>query len=202
MSQLALNGINTAVDPRFITWQDLLQDLESKQLSREQVIASVRFDGDEVSQFRGDDVLGRPLRAIQQIRVEAVAMKEMLANAVEEAGGYLFNLETSMVDVAETFRTGSSGQANVKLQQVFNGVKILVTLLRGVELALSTTPQNGASKVEQQMEQMGTTLKDLISAQTAQDWMLVADMLEYELVGHLSTFENVIGEFKQQLNLA
>ena len=201
MSQLDLNGVDTPVDPRFQTWRELLIDLESKRISQDQVISSVRFDGDEMTHFRVDGVLDQRLESIEQIRVEAVATKEMLRDAVREAEGYLLNLQTSLVDVAETFRTGKAEQANLKLQHVFTGVKMQIALLRGIELSLPAATQNAPSGVEQTLDQMGSTLQELITAQTQKDWTLVADILEYELVAHLANFELVLSGFKPDLGI-
>ena len=49
--QLEINGINLPVHPALHTWQDLLQELESKHLGQGKMISSVRFDGNEVSNF-------------------------------------------------------------------------------------------------------------------------------------------------------
>jgi len=201
MSQLQLNGVDTPIDPSLQTWRELLIELESRRLSQDHVISSVRFDGDEVTHFRVDGVLDLRLESIEQIRVEAIATKAMLQDAVREAEGYLLSLEASLVDVAEAFRNGQTEQANLKLQHIFAGVKMQIALVRGIELSLSPVAQNGASRVEETLDQMGPTLQELIVAQTQQDWTLVADILEYELVAQLGSFEGVLSGFKPDLDL-
>jgi hypothetical protein len=201
MSQLHLNGVDTPIDPSLQTWRELLLDLECKRLSKDHVISSVRFDGDEVTHFRGDGTLDLRLESIEQIRVEVIATKQMLQDAVREAEGYLLNLEASLVDVAEAFRNGQAEQANLKLQHIFAGIKMQIALVRGIELSLPPVGQSGTSRVEETLGQMGPTLQELIVAQTQQDWTLVADILEYELVAHLGSFEGVLSRFKPDLDL-
>src|SRR5258708_1282031 len=103
MSQLEINGVITKVNPNFQTWRDLLNDLESTRLGAGEVIASVKFNGDEVPHFREDNILGQPLKSIEEVHIQAVAMKEMARSALREAEAFLNSLETSMVDVAESF---------------------------------------------------------------------------------------------------
>ena len=199
MSQLAFNGNTTPIDGGLHTWQELLTDLESKRLSEDEVISSVHFDGDEVVYFRGDSALKVELDSVHEVRVEAIRRTEMLSGAVQESEAYLTSLKTSMVEVAETFRSGKPDQANARLQQVFEGAKMFVALLRGVELALPGASDESA--VEKTLVQMGTTLQGLIKAQSEQDWTLVADILEYELASDFNTFEEILSGFRSRVGL-
>jgi hypothetical protein len=201
MTQLAFNGNSLPVDPALNTWQELLTDLESRQLSDSEVISSVHFDGDEILNFRREDALSVELNRIQEVRVEAIGQSEMLRGAIQEAGAYLPTLRTSMLNVAELFRGERLDQANAQLQEVFNGIRMFVALLRGMELSVSGVAAAKESKVEQALQQMGAVLEEQIKAQTQKDWMLVADILEYDLAPALQTFEEILKGFKSQLGL-
>jgi hypothetical protein len=200
--QLEINGINLPVHPGLHTWQDLLQELESKHLGQGKMISSVRFDGSEVIQFREAECLNRPLQYLGEIQVQASPMEDMVKSAVVEAEGYLVTLQTSLVEVAEAFRLQLINEANTKLSQVFEGVKMLAALLQGVELSLSGQFHQGPSSVAQVLAEMGPTLESLIESQGQQDWILVADILEFELVANVSGFELSLAAFKQRLRMA
>lgn len=202
MPQLEINGITLPVNPALYTWRELLEELESKHLGEGKVIGSVHFDGAEVTEFRDESVLTRPIQSIAEVKIDAVSLKEMVRSALVESETYLLNLETSLVDVAETFRQQQADQANSKLTQVFEGVKMFVALLRGIELSLTDSLNSSPSRVEQIFEEMTPTLESLIEAQTQKDWVLVADILEFELLANLSGFERILTEFKQLLGVA
>ncbi|HEX4997518.1 MAG TPA: hypothetical protein VFY29_04805 [Terriglobia bacterium] len=199
MSQLAFNGTCSTINPTLATWQELLTDLESRRLADNEVIASVSFDGDEVIQFREAAVLNTPLESLSEVRVEARAKDDMLRDAMEEAGQYLNNLKTATLDVAELFRREKLAEANPAISQLLEGIKLFVGLLRGIELSLSGIEVAGASVVERSLNAMGTTLEEQIAAQTALDWMLLADILEYDLLPHLSAFEDILAGFKSRI---
>jgi hypothetical protein len=200
MSQLDINGVHVDVNPAFQTWKDVLFDVESSRLEAGQVIASVKFDGDDVPSFREAPVLSRPLQSLAEIRIEVVPKTELSLGALQEAETYVGKLKLSMVDVAESFRIGDADPANQKLQQVLEGIKMLAALARGIELSLDSL-QSRTSSVERTLEQMRPALEELINAQLKRDWTLVADILEYELLAHFSRFETTLNEFKNQLRL-
>ena len=87
--QLEINGINLPVHPGLHTWQDLLLELESQHLGQGKIISAVRFDGNEVLQFREAEFLNRPLQYLGDIQVQASPMEDMVKSAVTEAEGYL-----------------------------------------------------------------------------------------------------------------
>jgi hypothetical protein len=199
--QLEINGINLPVHPALHTWQDLLQELESKHLGQGKMISSVRFDGNEVLQFREAECLSRPLQYLGDIQVQASPMEDMVKSAITEAEGYLVTLQTSLVEVAEAFRRQLANEANNKLSQVFEGIKMLAALLQGVELSLSGQYHQGPSSVAVILGEMGPTLESLIESQGQQDWILVADILEFELLANVSGFEQSLAAFKQRLRM-
>ena len=199
--QLEINGINLPVHPGLLTWQDLLQELESKHIGQGKMISSVRFDGNEVLQFREPECLNQRLQCLDEIQVQASPMEDMVRSAVSEAEGYLVTLETSLAEVAEAFRHQSTNEANKKLSQVFEGIKMLAALLQGVELSLSGQYLQGATSVAQVLTEMGPTLESLVESQSQEDWILVADILEFELLANLSAFEHPLAAFKHRLRM-
>jgi hypothetical protein len=200
MSQLDINGVHVEMNPACRTWRDLLLDVESRRLEAGEVIASVKFNGDEVPSFRDDRVLSRPLQSLAEIRIEVVPKAELSRGALQEAETYLGKLKLFIVDVAETFRIGDADPANAKLQQLLEGIKMLAALARGIELSLDSG-EFKASSVERTLEQMRPALEELINAQLKRDWTLVADILEYEILAHFSRFEETLNEFNKQLHL-
>jgi hypothetical protein len=201
MTQLAFNGSSAPVNPGLNTWQELLTDLEASKLADNEVITSVHFDGDEIVHFRNADALNVSLNSLQEIRVEAVGRNEMLRSAVQDAHSYLSSLKSSMLEIAEMFRSERQDQGNARLQQLLEGLKTFLALSRGIELSICGMPTAESSAVEKAIEQMGPTLEDQIGAQSQSDWMLLADILEYDLAPNLKAFEDILVGFKTRLGL-
>ena len=137
MSQLILNGESAQIDSALNTWQDVLANLESLQLGRDDVIASVHFDGDEVTNFRDEEALGVDVASVGEIRIVAKNRSELTLETIEEAEKYLQSLQAATVNVAEMFRCQQVSQANAGLQELLSGIKMYVALLRGLDLYVS-----------------------------------------------------------------
>jgi hypothetical protein len=201
MSRLVLNETSMPLGPALRTWQDLLSHLESQRLSRDEVITSVQFDGDDISNFRDDNALATNLEAIEEVRVRAMARDELMRETIVEAEAYLRNLEAAAVNVAEMFRCQQLNQANNGLQDLLSGIKLYVALLRGMDLSVSGLAGT-CEPIDKVLEPMAATLQEQINAQGRQDWMLVADILEYELAAQLTAFDEVLNGFKTASGVA
>jgi len=187
--------------PALRTWQDLLSHLESQSLSRDEVITSVQFDGDDISNFRDEEALTTDLSPIEEVRVRAMARDELMRETIVEAEAYLRNLEAAAVNVAEMFRCQQLNQANKGLQELLSGIKLYVALLRGMDLSVSGLAGT-CEPIDKVLDPMAATLQEQINAQGRQDWMLVADILEYELAAQLTAFEEVLNGFKAARGVA
>jgi hypothetical protein len=196
MPQLVFNGNLAPINPALHCWQDLLAELESRQLGANDVIASVHFDGDEVVEFRGSEALTMNLSTIDEVRVTAMGREEVAREAIAQAESYLRSLESAAVEVAEMFRCHKVQQANAGLQELLTGIKMYVGLLRGIDLSLSGAAASTNDLIDQLLNPMATTLEEQIKAQAKQDWMLVADILEYEVAAQLTGFESILTAFK------
>jgi hypothetical protein len=199
MSQLEINGKAERINSTLSTWGDLLSELEASRLKSDEVIVGVRFDGDDVLEFREGDALNRRLDSIVQLQVEVMPMQQMARNASAAAADYMRSLESATIDVSENFRKQLVEQANSKLSHVFDGIKLFVTLLRGIELSIGGPTNRADSAVEKTFEELKPVLESLIAAQTQQDWPLVADLLEYELLASLSSYEEILSDFHEKL---
>jgi glutaredoxin 2 len=201
MPQLEINGINLPVGPGIYNWEQLLRELETRHLKQNHVISSVHFDGTEILQFRDSEHLEKALHSISEVKVEAKPLQQMAEDALSEASRFSGSLQASLADIADGFRSQLIDQANSKLSEVLQGIKMYIALLEGIELSLTGQYKTGSTQVEKITEEMGPSLESLIEAQDQQDWILVADILEFELLSNLTAFERVMFEFRRKLGL-
>jgi|WetSurMetagenome_2_1015567.scaffolds.fasta_scaffold332230_1 hypothetical protein len=203
MAQLELNGINFPISPSFNTWQDLLDDLETHRISKGKAISAVYFDGMVVPNFKESEILNRALNTIGQITIEIVNMQDIIHQAIRDVEGFKKTIETSMIDIAEIYRRQQINEANTKLSELFQGVKMLVSLLKGLELSvLGQEVPSSSESVDKSVAELEPVLQGIIDAQNQQDWILLADIVEFELLSAISGFDKTIQELKLKSGIA
>lgn len=203
MAQLELNGINFPISPSFNTWQDLLDDLETHRISKGKAISTVCFDGVEVPNFKKSEILIRALNTIGQIKIDIVNMQDIIQQAIRDVEGFKITIESSMIDIAEIFRRQQINEANPKLSELFQALKMFISLLKGLELSLQgQEAQAAVDSVDNQVVELEPVLQAVIDAQNQNDWILLADIVEFELLAAISGFEKTIQALKHKAGIA
>jgi hypothetical protein len=202
MAQLELNGINFPISPSFNTWQDLLDDLETHRISKGKAISTVCFDGVEVPNFKKSEILIRALNTIGQIKIDIVNMQDIIQQAIRDVEGFKITIESSMIDIAEIFRRQQINKANPKLSELFQALKMFISLLKGLELSLQgQEAQAAVDSVDNQVVELEPVVQAVIDAQNQNDWILLADIVEFELLAAISGFEKTIQALKHKANI-
>jgi hypothetical protein len=200
MTQLEINGVQFPFDSSFSAWSNLLDDLETHRISKGNAIASVFFDGEEISQFRHGDILEHSLNAVNTIQITTSSIQGMVKEAIADAGHYQSALQNAVLETAEMFRLQNLKDANSQLSEIFQGIKMFIALVKGLEIQGSVHAPMISGQVDKLVEEMGPTLESLIESQNQQDWILVADILEFELASAINAFEPVIQDLARPSN--
>jgi len=88
------------------------------------------------------------------------------------------------------FREHDTGAGNYGLAQLAHNLKALIVLVQTLRGPISEIqpPLVAALPTEQDVETLGSWLESLVEAQAGQDWLTVADVLEYDLEPTLRTW--------------
>jgi hypothetical protein len=88
------------------------------------------------------------------------------------------------------FREHDTGAGNYGLAQLAHNLKALIVLVQTLRRPISEIqpPLPATLPTEQDVETLGSWLESLVEAQAGQDWLTVADVLEYDLEPTLRTW--------------
>jgi hypothetical protein len=181
MSIFTVNGMAHEVQASLETWGQLLAVLEHGDGPARIVVAAVRFDGVDQPTFRDPEALGLDLRLAAPIDVELSTTGELVASARETALGGLDALAESARQAAEAFRLHDLPRAHRGLADFVATFQLLTTLTA----ALGRSDTSGLPSVDTSgaecLDRLNSSLGSLIDFDVNQDWISVADVLEYEI---------------------
>ena len=184
MSDVFVDGARRALGNTPNTWGELLETLDADLGGRGVLLAAVRFDGVEEPAFREPSVTARALTTVQRVDVETATPDALLRQSLTEAAVALAQVADDVTRVSTLFRGNDLAAANQGLARLSGDLHTfaaLVTTLRGpLGIAVERLTIDGVPP-DEQMERLGAWLESLISAQSSQDWLTVADVLEYDI---------------------
>ncbi len=184
MARVLVNNEATAVENGPKTLGELIDWADRASADRGQLVTAIRLDGVDEPSFRDNALAATSLDGVATIEVDAVAPAALVAESVAEARAGLAGLRQHTLEVGRRFRGTRVANANQGLADLTQGLGTLVSLLEALGgalgLSLETLSVNGRSIVGL-IDDLAQPLVAIAEAQTQQDWVTVADLLEFDL---------------------
>ncbi len=199
--KIRVNGENLDVDQSGLTdLASLVEKIRTARFEPGELIVSLTVDGERVD-VGALEKEGDPTPVSQISSVEIVTIRKPLEKAAEllrGMGEYLGRLSEGAGGVADKFRIGNEEEANTLLGKALDGLGVFTDLVETVKnlskTDLSLIADEGGESLAAKEERLLKALKELEGAQINKDWVLVADILEYDVAP-------LVGEWRRLLPL-
>lgn len=205
MTRIFLDTREIASPVDLSSLEEILKYVEDKHLAPDCVIRQIRLDGLPLD---GDSLRAESPTSIQEIskreKVEITTgtVKEIALDSIAEALAYLDRVEALIPSLAESFQVSPGSDAYMKLRQLYDGFYWLNVLLEkiqarfGVNLELARI--QGVSAREH-LEKFASILKQLIGAQEQSDFVLISDLLGYEVYPVIPAWKEMFGILSEKV---
>lgn len=184
MPHIFLNDAPHAVEQSPETWGDLLASLDEQVAGQGLLLTTARFDGVDEPSFREPEVTARRLSEVQRVEVETASPAAFLRQCLLDTIRPLDQAADTAGRLGTLYRRQdvSPGHDGLSLlARELRDLTSLVGMLSGpLQIDLSSHVTNGLT-VAEQMQEFGMAVDALVTAQESEDWLTVADVLEYDL---------------------
>lgn len=205
MPEIYLNDVPQQFDHPCKTWGDLLNILDARASDAGVLLSAARFDGVDEPSFRDPAAIAKPLGAVRRVEVETAMPAAFLRDCLLEAIQPLHETAQTTKRLSEIYRGRdvTPGHQGLKtLASELGATAVLADMLAGpLAIDLTAVSVEGVTAA-QHLQQLGTTIDALVAAQEAQDWITVADLLEYELEPSIRRWAALLTMIACQLQLA
>jgi hypothetical protein len=182
MPQIFVNDLPHPLEAPAATWGDLLASLDEKAAGEGLLLTVARFDGVEEPSFRDPHVTARRLATVSRVEVETAAPAAFLRQCILDSIGPLEQAAERAAQLSETYRGHNVGRGHEGLSALaldLQGLTSLAAMLSGpLHVDLSSFAKAGDTL---HLDDLAASLDALVAAQESDDWLTVADVLEYDL---------------------
>lgn len=195
MPRIVVNGRDQPKDSGLRTWGDLLGVLEQELSPSGEVVTEARLDGVDQPTFREPAVMQKSLDEIDLVEVESASPAILAARSLGEAVVGLETLQRATGEIAQGFRRYDLKSANRGLEELADGLRMLIALVGAVSLGLRLDLQaldDGTDPINTTIVDLSSHVEGLITAQRNEDWVAVADILEYDVEPALKNWRPVL----------
>ena len=204
MSELRVNKQPIPVESGQKTWADVLVTLDAQAEIKGHVVTAVRFGGVDQPSFRAASLQALAVPDTGGIEVETVPRGRLLRTTLGAAGSSLPEIAAGASHAASAFRRGDLAAAHQQLGTLLATVRTLVDLTLASAAAAGTGLHDlpcGAYTAAEILGATGLALDTLAQHQVVEDWVALADDLEYTLAPSLLAW-SVVFEAMQDRSAA
>lgn len=179
----------------------LMEKLSDKAAEEGGTVLSVKLNGKDLTGKDRSHLEEMSVDDIQQLEVQTGNPKDLARSTLYSIADFLEKLLKELQDTSELFRLGNQERSNQSFLRCLDGMQVFMHTLEtcrrllGISFELLLVPgENGQEDITvgESRRKLFSVLDNMIDAQTDQDWVLMADMLEYELIPILEDWRNII----------
>jgi len=192
------------------------KELELKEeIPFEQVIEAIKGDLNDPEfsitriKLNGEDITGKSwerfshftLKDIKDLQVETGNIERLARETLSSLKDFTGNVIEELKRAAEQFRLGQFDQGGEVFSHTLDGIQLVnhisIMVERNLEIESRYQPNNGQT-LAIQMTNLKPVIEDIFAAQKDQDWILLADLIDYELVPHFNDRLNIFRGWEER----
>ena len=148
-------------------------------------------------EFPADDqeTLQKKPTDINSLEVELADLKDLVATNLSNALDYLEKLIPGFDQAADLFRMGNEQEANKYYIQILDGMDWFSEVVN-VVMSSEGEGQEPENSLQVRQAKLTDLMSQMLEANKNQDWVLLADILEYEMIPFYKEWQNILTKLK------
>lgn len=183
------------------TLQEILENMVTQSMGDDATMSEVRINGVPYSlkDMGPAERVGRG--GIARLEVETISSRQVALHFLANAEAFLEPIMEAVLQVAELFRVSDEREASQQYLRLLESVQLFLQTLdmarQSLNLDFDRVSWHDMS-AEQRLLKLSGLVQDLLSAQESQDWVLLADVLQYDLVEELKGWRDHLPVLRTQ----
>lgn len=168
----------------------LLRIMETDELEG-RVVTDVFVNNESFSEIYPHQAEDIEIDEIESVEVRSMPVADMALEITREMGKVVLLMDHGARRVAELFRQADDAEALEVYQDLMDVTRDflnMIGVLRGEAINNSDVAFNKAA------DEVSSLFSEMLEVLENEDWILLADLLEYEFVPAMARFKGVIGE--------
>ena len=180
------------------TLKDALEKIEDDLKARGQVVCEIRVTGMNFSQDDESRFATSPMKDVFDIQISSQSPDRLVAETLISCLSLLPTLIDSSVNLADSFRNYQAKQVQKKFSELIDGCQWLFETVGYMQIVSGELAEYCKENLEWRSAdgKIKSTLHDLVQAYKNHDYVLVGDLLEYEMSGALQNWDKLLRKFQ------
>lgn len=192
--KIMINGVETTLSFQGNTLGELLDHILARESTEGSIFSHVRLNDADVA-ANSAETRQTSVSQIETLETEISSLREILAKNIVNAQDYLKKLLPGIQKAADLFRLGSEQEANKFFLNIIDGMEwfseVMDTILEVNDLQTQAV-QLDKKSFKARQEKLVEWTRQMVEANKNNDWVLLADLLEYEILPYYSEWDEYL----------
>ncbi len=181
--------------------EEVLLNLMTDKIKPNKTITAVKLNGDLYSEKVPHDAAKIMTSEIKKLEVETMSTEEVAWHFLIKSGEHLDQIIENAQWVSELFRIADAKEANEQYAGFVESLRHFLKMVNEVKSILNynflkISFQDGS--IETKVEKLSALMDQMIRVQEEEDWVMLADFIEYELVPLLGEWKSILTVLKEK----
>ena len=190
------NEINVPVE--ISTWGDLLDWVETDYLRAGQCITHVYLNGNEALNYRAAGVCEAEITNVTPVAIKSGDFDRVLEDSMTELDQELSSSIESSSEIIRLLENRKEAEAYNQLGHLLDSIRIYFTIF-SEDLGWADVPNAQISR-EEISATLEKALTQLVAAQEKHYWVSICDVLEYEIVPILESWQELVKRTREHIS--
>ena len=190
-----INDSQINVPVEISTWGDLLDWIETDYLKAGQCITHVYLGGNESLNYRDSLVCGKEIEEVTPVAIKSGDFDSVVRESMEELDQEIKASLASVSQIIHLLENRKEEDAYRRLGHLLDSIRIFFTIF-SEDLGWIEAPDAEISRKESSAA-LERALTQLVKAQENHYWVSICDVLEYEIVPILESWQKLVEETRE-----
>ena len=202
MLSLTIDGTTSTVPKEnFQTFKDFFDALSEELKKENRVIVSISLNNKEMKNGKQFDYFEKDISEIDKVKIDTSEKGELVDNHVEGILEHVEKLQGNIEKAAELFRIGDEIESHKYFAAVIEGIRwfnySLELIFSFLQIEIKEVKLKDILIIDI-IEDVSEVIDALDNSQQNQDWIMVADQLEYELLPLIEKWKEILPLLKNK----
>ena len=199
--EILLDQQSTAIEESNVNnLEEILVKVMSDLIKPGQVITTVKLNGEVYSEENPHDAVRISLSDIETLEICTMATDEIAWRFLDSGVEQVDMIIQGAQKISELFRIADESEANEEYANFLESLRLFLQMVAEVKaiLNLDLTSTFKGRTVEDRVEKLSEMMDQMLHVQEEEDWIMLADLLEYELIPILEEWKSILPLLKEK----
>ena len=177
----------------FSNLEEILVQVIKDDYLEKRVVTDVLLNKEPFNEIYPHQAEDIEVSEIETLEIQTVPLNEMAGSVTEELYKVIHIMREGSREIARLFRQADDAEALEMLQDLLEVTREFLGMV-GLLRYEYVTP--GTDSIDDRIETISSLLGEMIEVLENEDWILLADLLEYEFLPTVKDWEGVIGNLR------